>query len=369
MSEPKNTDANPEFVFESDVTNDTVDIYSEPKLKLKQIMGTDPDEFCVQIEGDCIDCSVANAIRRTILMRIPIYGFHRHNIHVENEKCHNMYNNDMIYNQIETLPIFDIPNYFDLDDPEIFLPDDVMKEIFGKFIRPKNMSVEDEPREKPDPNKRLFRMEFILNVKNNTDTYKFVSTHDAILRIDGKNSNTYTKKDPISILVLKPAEEISLRAEANLGISVMTAIYEGTTNVVSKEITSKKYEIIYESLGQLSSSMIFQKACTILIKKLENLNKYIKNKYQTEPDRVEYMVIQLYGEEHTIGNLIGTTLQKCEFIQEAGYKKPHPFVEEVIIKYKLKPKSKIGPIKVFTDVVIYLIKLFETIKKEALKLK
>ena len=37
MSEPKNTDINPEFAFESDVTNDIVDIYSEPKLKLKQI--------------------------------------------------------------------------------------------------------------------------------------------------------------------------------------------------------------------------------------------------------------------------------------------------------------------------------------------
>ena len=38
----------------------------------------------------------------------------------------------MIYNQIETLPIYDIPNYFDLENPELFLPDNIMRTIFGK---------------------------------------------------------------------------------------------------------------------------------------------------------------------------------------------------------------------------------------------
>lgn len=359
--------ADPEYIFESDVTNDQVDIYSEPKMKMKQIITDDPDEFCVQMEGNCIDRSVSNAIRLTIMKRIPIYGFHRHNIFVENEKSYNMYNNDMIYNLIETLPIFDIPNFFDLEDPEIFLPDDIMREIFGKFIQDKKIEKNDV--EKPESKKNLFRIELILNVVNTTDTYKFVSTHDAILRIDGKNATSYTKRDPIDILVLKPNEQLSLRAEANLGISMMSAIYEATTNVISKELTSKKYEIIYESLGQLSSPIIFQKACTILIKKLENLNKYIKKAYAIEPNKAEYVEFKLYGEDHTISNLIATTLQKCDYIMEAGYIKPHPLIEQVTIRYKLKPKTKIGPIKVFTDVIYYLIKLYQAIKQESMKLK
>lgn len=364
----------PQVIYDSDVTNDNVDIYAEPKLKLKQIVSDDPDEFCIQMEGDCMDHSVSNAIRLTILKRIPIYGFNRHNIYIENEKSYHMYNNDMLYNQIESLVIFDIPNYFDVDDPEIFLPDDIMKEIFGKFLQQKNISVDaemfhDNPQEKPDPNKKLYRIEFNLNTKNNTDEYKYVSTHDAVLKIDGKITNSYLKKDPIDIMVLKPNEEISLRAEANLGISLMDAAYEATTNVVSKEITSRKYEIIYETLGQLSANLIFQKACTILIKKLENLNTYIKKQYSTEPDRAEYVEFELYGEDHTISNLIATTLQKCDFVKEAGYIKPHPFVDSVTIKYKLKSKGKVGPIKVFRDTVTYLIKLFELIKKESLKIK
>lgn len=363
--------SNPDTVYDSDVVNDKVDIYAEPKLKLKQIVSDDPDEFCIQMEGDCIDNSVSNAIRLTILKRIPIYGFNRHHIYIENEKSYHMYNNDMIYNQIESLVIFDIPNYFDIDDPEIFLPDDVMKEIFGKFLQQKNIVVDDDNDEpqKVDPNKKLYRIEFNLNTKNNTDDFKFVSTHDAVLKIDGKITNSYLNKDPIDIMVLKPNEEISLRAEANLGISLMDAAYEATTNVVSKELTSRKYEIIYETLGQLSANLIFQKACTILIKKLENLNKYIKKQYSTEPNRAEYVEFELHGEDHTISNLIATTLQKCEFIKEAGYVKPHPFEDNVIIKYKLKSKAKVGPIKVFRDTVIYLIKLFELIKKESLKIK
>ncbi len=53
-------------------------------------------------------------------MSIPIYAFHRSNIFIELDKSRHMYNNDLIYNQIETLPIFDIPNYFDLENQKYF---------------------------------------------------------------------------------------------------------------------------------------------------------------------------------------------------------------------------------------------------------
>lgn len=366
----------PQYIFDSSIDNDIVDIYSEPKPKVKQITPDDPEEFRVRLEGKCIDNSISNAIRITILKRVPVYAFNRTNIYVENEKSKHMYNNDMLYLQIETLPIFDIPNYFDVEDPEIFLPTDTMKEIFGKFIQPKNVLIDDsenEPRnttqEKKDPNKKLMEIEFSLNVKNITDTYKFVTTHDAVLKIDGKISKSYKKKEPISIIVLKPDEEISLRAEANLGVSVMTASYEATTNVVCKKITPSKYEIYYETLGQLNSAIIFQKACTILVTVLKNLHKYIKKKYTTEPDKSEYIKFDLYGIDHALGNMIATTLQKCEHILEAGYTKPHPFVESIVITYKLKPKAKIGPIQLFLDTLTYLIGLYENIKEQSLELK
>ena len=35
--------------------------------------------------------------------------------------------------KIETLPLFDIDNKFDLEKPELFLSNDVMKVLFGNF--------------------------------------------------------------------------------------------------------------------------------------------------------------------------------------------------------------------------------------------
>lgn len=356
------------FIRESNVPNDRIDIYGDIDINIKKLEPSNEREFHIQIEGLNVDNSVINAIRRTILMSIPIYGFYRSNIYIDVDRSKYMYNNDMIYNLIETLPIFDIPNYFDLENPETFLPTDVMKSLFGKFIQEKYTEEKtDEEIQLQDTNKKVFKIELSINMKNTTGTDIFVSSHDAILKIDGKISNSYKKRLPISILVIKPSEEIYLRAEANLGISKMNASYEATTNAIYKELTPMKYELIYETLEQLDKNIIFTKACIILIKKLEYLGQFIKNKFKNEENLAETIIeIQLFGEDHTLGNLLVTILQKCEFIIKAGYVMPHPFIDQIIIRYKLKDKVKIKPIQVFLDVINYSIRLFEHISNIAL---
>ena len=375
-----------EHIFESDVKNDRIDIYKDPTVKIKDMSKKDifGDTLHLQLEGNCIDNSVSNGIRQTILKKIPIYAFHRKNIHVENDKSYNMYNNDMLFNQIETLPIYDIPNYFDLENPEIFLPDHISKDIFGTFKDPMVLDNEEEPDRKKKKSsesiggeKKLFRIEFTLNVKNATNTEKYVSTHDAVLRIDGKKVDSYLKHDPVDIIVLKElkeevsmrAEELSLRAEANLGISQDHAMYDATTNVVSKEIESNKWEIIYDTIGQLDKYIIFQKACFIIQKKLKNLHSFVKKTYTAELDPKKYVEIRLHGEDHMLGNLLGTALQKCTLITDAGYEKPHPLKDLVIIKFLIASKTDITPIQVFCDTVKYLIKVHETIEQNLPKRK
>lgn len=356
------------FVFDSQVPNDKIDIYGDIDVAIKKLTSKNERELRLQIEGYNIDFSVVNALRRTILMSIPIYGFHRSNIYIDVEKSYNMYNNDLIYNQIETLPIFDIPNYFDLENPEIFLPTKIMKNLFGSFIQEKYTEEKtEEEKTDVDANKKLFKIELAINIKNNTSSDKFISTHDAVLKIDGKISNSYQTRRPISILVLKPNEEIYLRAEANLGISNMHAIYEATTNAIHRELSPTKYEFEYETLGQLDKNMIFTKACMILIKKLEYLRNFIKNKYKEELDQTETIEIQLFGEDHTLGNLIATVLQKCEYINKAAYSMPHLFIDQITIAYELNEKTKVGPIEIFINVIDYLIKLFQQIAHVALK--
>lgn len=351
-------------VIKTDVPSDHIDIYGEIDASVKKLASKNEQQLNVSIFGNNIDYSIVNAIRRTILMSIPIYAFHRSNIHIEVEKSYNMYNNDLIYNQIETLPIFDLPNYFDLEDPEIFLPTEVMKKLFGSFIQEKYTDEESTEQNNnikiQDAEKKLMKIELSISIKNHGNSDKFVSTHDAVLKVNGKVANSYQIREPISILVLKPTEEIYLRAEANLGISKMNAIYEATTNAIHKEITPTKYELVYETLEQLDKNIIFSKACSILVKKLQYLRNFIENKYP-ERDSSEKIEIQLYGEEHTLGNMYATTLQKCDDVRIAAYVMPHLFTDHVIISYQLQEKSKKKPIAVFLDVTDYLIKLFQQI--------
>lgn len=354
------------FVFDSTVPNDIINIYKDPEVSVRKLKPENENEFRIEIEGKSIDNSVVNALRRTVMMSIPIYAFHRSNVFIEVEKSRHMYNNDLLYNQIETLPIYDIPNYFDLENPEIFLPTEVMKNLFGKFIQEKYMDEKIDV-EKTDIDKKLFKIEMSINTKNNTGSDKFVTTHDVVLKVDNKIANSYKIRKPIAIMVLKPTEEISMRAEANLGIAKMYASYEATTNAIHEEITPMKFNLWYETLEQLDKNIIFTKACIVLTKKLEYLRKFIKDKYNEERDLSETIEIQLYGEDHTMGNLLATVLQKCEFVEKAGYLMPHPFIDKIIISYQLNPKSKIGPFQVLVDCIDYLVKLFQMIAHVTLK--
>src|SRR5207302_1635944 len=96
-------------------------------------------------------------------------------------------------------------------------------------------------------------------------------------------------------------------------------------------------------------------------KKLEYLRNFITSKYSEERDPNEIIEIQLFGEEHTLGNLLATILQKSDSVAKAAYVMPHPFIDQITIAYKLTNKAKIGPIKLFVDTIDYLIKLFQKI--------
>lgn len=355
-----------EYIHISPIENDIIDISKKPQLTLKVLKSSIKTEYKVELEGKSIDSSIVNALRRTVMLYIPVYAFHRSNIYINLERTKTMYNNDMIYNQIETLPIFDIPNYFDLENPEIYLSNDIMKNIFGNFLQEKYVDEMEGGDEIIDEKKKLFKIDISVNLKNNTDDFKFLNTHDIILKVNGKVSNSYLVREPICILVLKPDEEISLRAEANLGISKMHASYEATTNAILEEITSMKYHLWYETLEQISAEMIFDKACIIISKKLNNLHDFISKEYK-ERDINEQIEITLHGEEHTIGNLLSTILQKCEYVDKAGYAVPHLFIDKIMVKYKLDKKSPHKPIKVLLDCIKYLVKVFDIIRSQHLK--
>ena len=123
------------FIVDSDVTNDIINIDKEPIVTVKFLKSEIPEELIIEIQGMSVDNSVVNAIRRPIMNDIPVYGLHRSNIHIEVKKSSHMYDNDKIYCQLETLPLYGIPNNFDLENPEIYLSNDVMKKNYSNFIQ------------------------------------------------------------------------------------------------------------------------------------------------------------------------------------------------------------------------------------------
>ena len=321
-----------------------------------QIIEDDGTNFVISFSGKQIDHSIVNAIRRTILTEIPIYGFHNSNIFIDTKETINIYNTNMINMVLETLPIFDINNNFDLENPEIYMANQEIRTEYSYLLNEKKTLPVGSEIDK------VKNIEFSLNVINNSNTNIFASTHDAILKIDGKISNNYKKHEPISLFALKPREKISLRAIANLGIVNMNSIYEATTNVIFKKKDEHNYEMSYETLGQLKSIDIYKKACIILGKKLLLLQKFIDENYE-ERNVDDKIILSIYGEDHTLGNLISTTLKRDPEVMRAGYKIPHPLNNQLVIKYKLFPKSNTLPIQKLKDILNYLNKIFIYISK------
>lgn len=366
--------ANTNFI-DLNLANENIDLTSEPIVKV-QIMESELDEeLRVKLEGPSINNAVVNAIRRTILRDIPVYAFYRTNIYIDVKKTRTMYNNDMIYGQIETLPIYDIMNDFDLENPELYLPTEIMKSIFSNYL-PGGWGTDDESDMVSQSNvdtqlnnaiDKLANIELNISFKNKTGENMHLTTHHVVLKVNGKEVDSYKIRDPISILTLKPNEEVSLRAEANLGISKINGIYNATTHVLFDEIKSDQYIMWYETLGQVDKHLIFIKACNIMEKKLENLEAYIKSEHE-EKKNGDLMTIKLNGEDGTIGNLMATVLQLSEHTKTAGFNTPHVNEQLVVIKYVNLLESKLKPLETFVEGIHYQVKLFKKIQSQFRKL-
>lgn len=347
------------FFFDHEFINDRINVTEKIDISLKKIKSKDPSEMVVSLSGKNVDKSIANALRRTIMMDIPIYSFHRSNIKIDSERTVYIYNTDFLYNQIESLVIFDITNDFDLEDPNLYLPNNVMRNIFGKFIRDEYYD-ETLVNDGGDNKKKTAKIELSIALKNTSSIPLYVSTHHCTLKINGAISDSYKKYPPISLCVLRPGDELYLSADANLGTSKMHAMYDAASTAISIEKSPSEYIIKFSTLGQLSNEDIFKKACFILEKKLNNLYDHISKTYISENVDAEMMEIELHGENHTIGHILASALQKQDSVKSAGYNVPHPLIKMVKISYE-PAKKDANKIKILLETIKYLSKIYRLI--------
>jgi DNA-directed RNA polymerase subunit L len=350
------SDPRSQYIFPSDSENEVIDLdNTKPDIKVERLKTQSPDEFLIKISGKVVDYSVVNAIRRCVDQYVPIFGFHRSGVKIELDKTHCMYNFEMIYQQLETTPIFDLDavNKFSLENPRTFLSNRVLRAIYNNFM-PKDFREDGF-----DDSASLPKVEVYLNTRNSTDSDIDITTHDLVFKVNGEVQNSYKSRPPLTMLILKPNEDISLRAIANLGIAKIDAIYEAVTTPLHEMINTTTYLLKYNTQGQLKATTIFKRACMIMFLKLENLEKYLEATYPDDMNISEEVKLELYGEDYTLGYLVATTLQKCIYVESAGGVDPNPNDNLYVVAYRLFPSSKFKPIEVLVKVLNYLKRIFD----------
>lgn len=359
--------------FEKPIKNEIINNYQDEfdlKIKKDYIKFDNFPYFTkihIMLDGTTIDTSVANAIRRTILLYMPTYAFSKNDIIIDNENTFNVdKNNDQLRLTIATLPILNIPHDYNL----VNLPETITSDLYAQLEQKEN-----EINNENEKNIKKYNIILYLNVVNNTERTRRITTHDLELKVNNEISNSYKKLDEVLLCHLFPGGSIALRAEASLGISINQskhkAVYEISSNVaiINEREKPNHQELIYNTKGQISNEEIFSKACIILIKKLSNLKEYINKLYkEKEWNSADIVEIEIYGEEHTLGYLISSFLQRNHLIKMAGYDIPHPSEKRCVIKYIPIKKNK-DNLNIIIDTIDLLIRLFKQIKNKFESLK
>jgi DNA-directed RNA polymerase subunit L len=345
---------------------------SKPSLEVKiqsKRKDEEVDTMIFNINGRSIDHSVVNALRRTMMSDVPIYAFHRSSIKVD--KNTSLLNDDEIYNIFETIPIFDVDNPYDLENPELYLSSDVLRKLFSTYLPLKYNDLEELEREKVEPvrteasNTHKKEIEFRFDMSNHTNDTINVTTHDGTLLINGKVANNYKNRPPCLLLKLKPKQDFVCTMVALLAIPKMSSIWDGVGLCFYNKINENEYKFNFQSLGQIPTNEIMKKSCYILSRKLNNLSQFLREEYLSkEIKQEEEIKITLYQEDHTLGNLLATALQKSSKVAKAGYSQPHLLEMQILVAYILMENVKDHPIQVMIDIVDYLNGVFKLIGQQ-----
>ena len=203
-----------------------------------------------------------------------------------------------------------------------------------------------------DPNRPVHSSEksyeLYINTKNNTADFMEVTTENLKILLDGKEIRPYDKNFPSRIILLKPGEELICHIKAVLCIGNVNARWMLSNNSwMTKEIKGldltketiencikiresrheddtidKTFTLSFRSIGQTDEYNIAIRSCKYLLKKLDIINKEIKNMFELKQyqfDGKEYQ-IELIGENHTIGHLINYELKDNSNIINCGFK-------------------------------------------------
>lgn len=312
----------------------------------------------IKISGKNIDNTIINSIRRAVYKYVPIYAFTNFNI----KKNNTLFNNDQLKLQISNIPVWKIVN-----NHEIFIPvekkdeEEVLEDtgIETKLENDDNVDLETET---SLVQSTLNQLTMYVDVVNEGKENIIITTNNAKFYFGEKNIESPYKTE-IPIIELLPSQSLtfSVVSELNTRYHSDDAIFSPVSVCYFEEVKGNEFIFIIESKGQISEQRIIEVAIKNIINKLESINKLIQEK-EFSDDNVLYFV----NEDHTIGNLLAEGLKQSDKIDFASYCMPHYLDSKIKLEYKIKEKFKIK--KVFDEVIINYISIFQQIIKKNMEL-
>jgi DNA-directed RNA polymerase subunit L len=298
------------------------------------VKSLEDDRIILLLKGSFVNHSTINTLRRVIMSEIPTYGISEDNIKIE--KNTSIFNNDQIRLRLSMIPLPNLSN--DLS-------------IYHK-----------------DGDYKMDKLELYVNTENKSDKILNVTTNDlTIYKNDKQIDNIFSLNSPDLLIKLRPNEEFKCKVTATLGKASLNDLWSAVSVCYFKQLKEDEYEFIFETLGQLSHKDILQKACQIIVKKIENIEILVGNKYKNSLlDKTKKVMLNIQNENHTMGNLLGYMLKLDKNVVYAGFRKDHLLIDNIEIKLET---TNYNPVKTFFMVTDELKKNYRLLEKKIVGLK
>jgi DNA-directed RNA polymerase subunit L len=319
------------------------------KLKKQPFKDLQASQLMLQFKGNTIRPAVVNALRRMSLNDVPTYAFCKDSINIE--KNTTIFNNDYMELRLEQLTI---PN---VNVPVTLLDD--------KYWHQRYVKYDDINREK-DPSDTI-NLEIVINETNNTSAVYNLTTDDVKIYQDGVDvSNKFDKKNPLLILKMRPAETFNCVAKAVLGKGLRNNIWAAAATCYYEYDKINDVKFTMESQGQLDEYDILIRSCQIIKHKMKITKEQLQEKYEnSDIINQKELSINFDNEDHTFGEVLNDFLQENNEIAFSGLSKPDLLKSEILIRMKT---IKNNPLKPLFATMEYVIKIYDEIEKQLLKL-
>tara|TARA_B110000879_G_C11157214_1_gene507440 strand:- start:362 stop:1471 length:1110 start_codon:yes stop_codon:yes gene_type:complete len=345
-----------------------------------------------------VNFSIANALRRTILVDIPCFVF-KTSPYAES-KCEittntGKLNNEIIKQRLSCIPIHltdlttNIDNYslilqkknetnniiyvttedFQIYDNELkkFIDEKIVRKMFPPC--PITNRYIDYIRLKPKISNNLDGEEIDLSCKFHIATAKESGMYNVVSTCAYGNTIDLEKSE--KHWDIKEKELKKANTESSL-----LAMEKKNWNLLDcqRYFIADSFDFKIESIGIYKNQELVKKACEILINELKNFN-FESNKIKIENSRstiANSFDVTFIDQDYTLGKVLEYFMYNNYYEHEktltyCGFNKDHPHDNEILIRlgFKEEEKASIDNVKVlFNHIFQETIELFETIREQ-----